>query len=99
LKEWRKIEKRYEGVLSRREVKRLEGFLYEALFYYACLEAQTVFLDAELAEFGGAEFKGSPPWFECVPLYDNSKPPLHSRWGKEEEESAAGKSGFPSDLC
>jgi hypothetical protein len=70
LEEWRKIEERYGKVLSRREVERLKGFLYEALFYYACLEAQTVFLDAELAEFGGAKFKGSPPWFECIPLYD-----------------------------
>jgi len=70
LEEWRKIEEKYGRKLSRREVKRLMGFPYEALFYYTCLEAQTVFLDAELAEFNGAEFKGFQPQFECIPLYD-----------------------------
>jgi hypothetical protein len=34
------------------------------------LKTQTIFLDAELVEFGGARFKESPPWFECIPLYD-----------------------------
>jgi hypothetical protein len=70
LEEWQKIEKEYVKIFSREEMKRLKGFLYEALFYYACLETQTVFLDAELAEFGGAKFEESPPWFECIPLYD-----------------------------
>jgi hypothetical protein len=69
-KEWQKIEREYGKALSREEIERLKGFLYEVLFYCACLETQTIFLDAELAEFGGAKFKESPPWFECIPLYD-----------------------------
>jgi len=70
IKEWQKIEKEYSRTLSKSQIKRLKGFLYEALFYYACLKTQTVFLDAEIAEFGGAKFEESPPWFECIPLYD-----------------------------
>jgi hypothetical protein len=70
LKEWQKIEKEYDKVISRGEIEKLKGFLYETLFYYACLKTQTIFLDAELAEFGGAKFEESPPWFECIPLYD-----------------------------
>lgn len=70
LEEWSKIEREYGGIVSKSDMERLKGFLYESLFYYACLEAQTVFLDAELAEFGGARFEGSPLWFVCIPLYD-----------------------------
>jgi hypothetical protein len=70
LKEWQKIKKEYGKALSRGEIEKLKGFLYEALFYYACLKMQTIFLDAELAESGGAKFEESPPWFECIPLYD-----------------------------
>jgi hypothetical protein len=80
LKEWQKIEKGNSKVIS----KKLKGFLYEALFYYACLKTQTIFLDAELAEFGGAKFKESPPWFECIPLYDII-PNLHFIYAKEKK--------------
>ena len=60
-------------------LKRLKGFLYEALFYYACLDMQCTFLDAELIEFGGSEpyFPEYPPWFEAIPLYDII-PTLHN---------------------
>jgi len=80
IREWQKIEKEYRA-LSRQEIKKLKGFLYEALFYYACLKTQTTFLDAELMEFGGAKFEQSPPWFECIPLYDII-PNLHFIWEK-----------------
>lgn len=69
IEEWERIKEKYNND-SDADFNRLKGFLYEALFYYACLDAQTGFLDVELAEFGGAEFGKSPPWFECVPLYD-----------------------------
>jgi len=69
LGEWQKIEREYKA-LSKEEIERLKGFLYETLFYYACLETQAIFLDAELAEFGGTKFEEHPPWFECIPLYD-----------------------------
>lgn len=68
-KEWGKIEREYEA-LSKKDLEKLKGFLYEALFYYACLKTQATFLDAELVEFGGGKFEESPPWFECIPLYD-----------------------------
>jgi hypothetical protein len=70
IKEWQRIEKTYGKALSKGNIEKLRGFLYEALFYYACLKTQTIFLNAELLEFGGAKFKKSPPWFECIPLYD-----------------------------
>lgn len=47
--------------------KQLRGYFYEALFYYACLKTQVVFLDTKIVEFEG---KSPPQWLECVPLYD-----------------------------
>lgn len=44
--------------------------MYETLFYYACLETQTIFLDAEILEITGTHFNDSSPWFEAIPLYD-----------------------------
>jgi len=67
--EWNKLKKEYKAE-PYAYFDRLKGFLYEALFYYACLKTQTIFLDAELCEFGGAKFEESPPWFECIPMYD-----------------------------
>lgn len=82
IEEWRKIEKKYH---RRKELNRLKGFLYEVLFYYACLRTQTVFLDAELCEIGGAKFGKAPPWFECIPLYDII-PNLHYVWRNSKKE-------------
>lgn len=84
IEEWNKLKEKYKYA-SDGEFNRLKGFLYEALFYYACLETQTVFLDAELCEFGGLKFKESPPWFECIPLYDII-PNLHYIWEKDEKK-------------
>jgi len=78
IEEWNKLKEEYKYT-SDADFVRLKGFLYEALFYYACLETQTIFLDAELCEFGGVKFKESPPWFECIPLYDII-PNLHYIW-------------------
>lgn len=78
IEEWDKLEETYKD-------NRLKGFLYEALFYYACLQTQTIFLDAELCEFGGAKFEEHPPWFECIPLYDII-PNLHYIWEKNEKK-------------
>jgi hypothetical protein len=44
-----------------------------------------VFLDAELCEFGGFKFKESPPWFECIPLYDII-PNLHHILEKDQKK-------------
>lgn len=82
IEEWERIKEEYKNNPDA-DFKRLKGFLYEALFYYACLNRQTIFLDAELAEFGGVEFEESPPWFECIPFYDII-PNLH--YIKEEEK-------------
>lgn len=69
IKEWNKLKEKYKDT-PEADFNRLNGFLCEALFYYACIKIQTVFLDAELCEFGGVKFEESPPWFECIPLYD-----------------------------
>lgn len=63
----------------------LKGFLFEALFYYACLKSESVFKDAEIMEFGGHEWDESLPWLEATPLYDVIPPlhHLHSQKGKE----------------
>lgn len=85
VKEWQEAEKR--------SLKRLKGYLFEALFYFACLESQAAFLDAELAEFGGATFERSPPWIEATPLYDII-PSLHQirrekRWERKVPQTSA----------
>ena len=84
IEEWGKLKEKYKNTPEENS-NRLKGFLYEALFYYACMETQTVFLDAELCEFGGAKFEKSPPWFECIPLYDII-PNLHYIWEKNEKK-------------
>jgi hypothetical protein len=78
LQEWESIKNEYEDDRTL-NLNALKGFLYEALFFYACLKSQAIFLDAEIAEFGGAKFKESPPWFEATPLYDII-PDLHHIW-------------------
>lgn len=80
IKEWDKLKEEYKDT-SNVDFNRLKGFLYEALFYHACLKSQTIFLDAELCEFGGVKSEESPPWFECIPLYDII-PNLHYIWEK-----------------
>ena len=74
LEEWGRIEGEYKdySYQGKSVAVRWKGFLFEALFYYACLNAQTIFLDAEIIEFGGEEpyFDEYPPWFGALPLYD-----------------------------
>jgi hypothetical protein len=77
--EWKKIQEEFKN--NRHFKPRLRGYLFEALFYYACLKTQAVFLDGELAGFGGAKFEGSPPWFEATPLYDFIVPLHHVKEG------------------
>jgi len=67
VKEWKLIE---EENKNHPDLHRFKGVLYEALFYYACLNLQALFFDAEIAEFGGQKFPKSPPWFVAIPLYD-----------------------------
>jgi len=76
LDEWKKIDAEYRSKVN--NIKRLKGFLYESLFYYACLKTQTIFLDAEIVTMGEAKNSERPPWFSCVPLYD-IKPILYYR--------------------
>lgn len=75
--EWMKIQKEHKRN-PYFDAKRLKGYLLEVLFYYACLRRQAIFMDAELAEFGGAHFESSPPWFEATPLYDIVAPLHHT---------------------
>ena len=69
LKKWEEIKEKYKENPDA-DFARLKGFLYEVLFYYACLKMQALFFDVELAEMGGAQFLESPPWFGAIPLYD-----------------------------
>ncbi|MDD2666526.1 MAG: hypothetical protein PHD13_06890 [Methanocellales archaeon] len=87
IEEWAILKEEYKDTPAA-DFNRIKGFLYEALFYYACMKAQTVFLDAELCEFGGAKFEEPPPWFECIPLYDII-PNLHYIWEKNEKKRKA----------
>ena len=80
LAEWAKIREELKEEPKLRE--RLRGYLFEALFYYACLDVQASFMDADLAEFGGAEFGESAPWFEATPLYDIIPTLHHVKEGK-----------------
>lgn len=58
-------------------MKILKGFLFETLFYYACLKIEAIFKDAEILEMEGVKVRDEyPPWFEAIPLYDVI-PPLH----------------------
>ena len=80
--EWLKIEREFRDIpgIDLKRLK-LKGYLFEALFYYACLKSQAYFVDAEILEISGERFEESPPWFEATPLYDII-PSLH-RVGKE----------------
>jgi len=90
--EWNRIEKEYRQT-DRKYCKRLKGFLFEALFYFACLEGQATFFDAEIAEFGGARIEPHPPWMEVTPFYDII-PSLHqvrvrNRWERKVPQTIA----------
>ncbi|RLE54403.1 MAG: hypothetical protein DRJ30_05265 [Candidatus Methanomethylicota archaeon] len=68
LDEWKRIEQRYRG-RSSINIGRLRGFLYEALFYYACLRVQTFLLNSK--------FRNGRLWFECIPIFDvKPNPPI-----------------------
>ena len=69
LNEWNEIKSELSQ-LSDRTIKRLKGFLFEALFYYSCLKIESLFKDAEILEMAGVKFEKHPPWFEATPLYD-----------------------------
>lgn len=69
LKKWEEIKEKFKEDPNI-DLARLKGYLYEVLFYYACLNRQAIFFDAELAEMGGANFFASPPWFGTIPLFD-----------------------------
>jgi len=71
--EWKKVKREFKGNPNF-DAQSQKGFLYEALFYYACLKTEAVFKDAEILGVK-EEGKGSP-WFEATPLYDVI-PPLH----------------------
>jgi len=73
--EWNKIQEEFKDNPDFNPT-RLEGYLLEALFYYACLKTQANFMDAEIVEMEGG-FKESPPWFEATPLYDIIAPLHH----------------------
>jgi len=76
VKEWKKIQVELGQNLSI-DSKRFEGYLLEALFYYACLKLQGLHIDAEILEMEGEKFEESPPWFEATPLYDIIAPLHH----------------------
>lgn len=76
LDEWNKIKEELKDNPDI-NLRSLKGFLFEALFYYACLESEAVFKDAEIVEMGEEKIGiESPPRFEATPLYDVI-PPLH----------------------
>ena len=88
--EWERIENEYARSPM---LKRLKGFLFEALFYFACLECQARFLDAEIANFGGAAIEPHPAWMEVTPFYD-IVPSLHqvrvsNRWERRVPQTIA----------
>jgi hypothetical protein len=67
LDEWKSIKEEYK---NHPDLSRFKGALYEVLFYYACLELQALFFDAEILAMDGQEFPEWPPWFIAIPLYD-----------------------------
>jgi len=83
LEEWKNIKEEYKGDPDA-DFTKLRGFLYEVLFYYACLKTQTLFIDAEILEMGGKFFEEHPPWYEATPLYDII-PDLHHIWRKHQK--------------
>ena len=83
LEEWENIKEEYKGDPDA-DFTKLRGFLYEVLFYYACLKTQTLFIDAEILEMGGKFFEEHPPWYEATPLYDII-PDLHHIWRKHQK--------------
>jgi hypothetical protein len=64
--EWSSIEKENQ---NHPNLLRFKGALYEALFYFACLDTQAFLIDAEILEMGGEKFPESPAWFVAIPLY------------------------------
>jgi hypothetical protein len=94
-REWTRIEKDFQK--NHHFIpKRLRGYLLEVLFYYACLRLQAVFMDAELAEFGGAHFDTHPPWFEATPLYDIVAPLHHTKEeGRRKRRVPQTRADFP----
>lgn len=71
--EWDQIEKEFKNN-SNFSSRSLRGFLFEALFHYACLRIEALLKDAEILKL--KEKGETPPWFEATPLYDVI-PPLH----------------------
>lgn len=71
IKEWKKIVSEYKNN-SYVTLSQLKGRLYEALFYFACLDNQRIHLDAEIIIMGGEDnpYSEYPPWIEAIPLYD-----------------------------
>lgn len=69
LYEWDKILREFKDE-PYFNAQRLEGYLLEVLFYYACLKMQALFMDAEILEMVGEKFDEYPPWFEATPFYD-----------------------------
>lgn len=87
LAEWNSLESEYRR-RSPRIVPRLRGFLFELLFYFACLDSQAIFLDAEITEL-----QPYPPWMEATPLYDII-PSIHqiregSTWTRKAPQTTA----------
>jgi len=71
LAEWNILQDYYTHEFNEHELNRLKGFLYEALFYCACLESQLIFLMNDILKLAGeTDDDISPLVFECVPLYD-----------------------------
>ena len=70
VQEW----KQAESVIRNSDipVERLEGVLYEVLFYFSCIYTVSIFKGSWIMEVAGTPLvpEQRPPWFEVIPIYD-----------------------------
>ena len=67
LEEWNLIKQQYRGN-SATDWNRLKGFLYEALFYVACIDLSSFYFATDVVWMQAKAFE-APPHFEVLPLF------------------------------
>lgn len=84
LKEWNLIKQQYRGNPAA-DWNRLKGFLYEALFYVACIDLCSFYFATDIVWMQTKAFE-APPHFEVLPLF-GIIPPIRYVFEKAKEPS------------
>jgi len=85
LKEWNSIKQQYKENPAA-DWNRLKGFLYEALFYIACIDLSSFYFATDVVWIQTKAFE-APPHFEALPLF-GIIPPIRYLYKKGEKPSS-----------